>query len=196
MIRDLEIIFIYRSNQGRETDYNTLKLGTDTIDSEDYDAENFWQTMGGIAITKDGYKTIFSSTGFYNIVKPINFILHSLYKIRNIRCNWFDEDEANPMQISVRTVANEALKLQLLDNNTLSLSFHPLTAETRHERGKHYFVDEIVEIETWVTEAETALSEYFTIFSKVVEESPENNTVRIMKEYLSIYTKICSNAAQ
>ena len=71
MKKDLEIICVYRSSQGREITYNTIVSGEDVMDFEDYEAESFWQTMGGIEITKDGFKTIFNSTNFYNIVKPI-----------------------------------------------------------------------------------------------------------------------------
>jgi hypothetical protein len=194
MKKDLEIICLYRSNQGRETTYNAIVSGGDVMDLEDYEAENFWQTMGGIEITKDGYKTIFNSTNFYNIVKPINFILHSLYKIRNVTCDWFDEDETDPSQITVQTVTNEVLKLKLLENNTLSLSYLPLFDEANCKRGKHYFVDEIIHIETWIKPAEIALKEYFEILSKVIKESSENNTVKIMKDYLGVYKNICLEA--
>jgi len=196
MKQDLEIICLYRSNQGRDVTYNAIVSGTDAMDLEDYEADNFWQTMGGIEITKDGYKTIFNSTDFYYVVKPVSFILHSLYKIRNITCDWFDDnDETDPSQITVQTVANEVLKLKLLKNNTLSLSYLPLDNETKHKRGKHYFIDEVINIETWVIQAEMALNEYFEILSKVIRESVENNTVRIMKEYLNIYQNISSKAA-
>ncbi|MBK8671492.1 MAG: hypothetical protein IPN93_00430 [Bacteroidetes bacterium] len=193
MKKDLEIICLYRSNQGREVNYNTLVSGIDVMDLEDYVAENFWQTMGGLEITKDGNKTIFKSTDFYNIVKPINFILHSLYKIRNINCDWFDNDESDPSQIILQTAANDILKLKLLEKNTLSLSYLPLTKETKYKRGKHYFADEIISIETWVIEAEMALKEYFETLSKVTRESDENNTVKIMKEYLDVFKNICPN---
>ena len=195
MKTDLEIIFLYRSNQGRETTYNALVYGEDEMDSEDYEAENFWQTMGGIEITKDGYKTIFNSTNFYNIVKPINFILHSLYKIKNVNCDWFD-DETEPSQITIRTLANDVLKLKLLKNNTLTLSYLPLDNEAKYKRGKYYFVDEVINIETWITQVEKALNEYFEILSRVIRESSENNTVKIMKDYLGVYKNICLEATQ
>ncbi|MBK7640168.1 MAG: hypothetical protein IPJ22_09025 [Bacteroidetes bacterium] len=156
MKKDLEIICLYRSNQGREVNYNTLVSGIDVMDLEDYVAENFWQTMGGLEITKDGNKTIFKSTDFYNIVKPINFILHSLYKIRNINCDWFDNDA--DQQIILKPAI--FLKLKLLEKNTLSLSYLPLTKETKYKRGKHYFADEIISIETWVIEAKNILKHY------------------------------------
>ena len=195
MKTDLEIIFLYRSNQGRETTYNALVYGEDEMDSEDYEAENFWQTMGGIEITKDGYKTIFNSTNFYNIVKPINFILHSLYKIKNVNCDRFD-DETEPSQITIRTLANDVLKLKLLKNNTLTLSYLPLDNEAKYKRGKYYFVDEVINIETWITQVEKALNEYFEILSRVIRESSENNTVKIMKDYLGVYKNICLEATQ
>ena len=195
MKTDLEIIFLYRSNQGRETTYNALVYGEDEMDSEDYEAENFWQTMGGIEITKDGYKTIFNSTNFYNIVKPINFILHSLYKIKNVNCDWFD-DETEPSQITIQTLANDVLKLKLLKNNTLTLSYLPLDNEAKYKRGKYYFVDEVINIETWITQVEKALNEYFEILSRVIRESSENNTVKIMKDYLGVYKNICLEATQ
>lgn len=191
MKTDLEIICLYRSNQGRETTYNAIIAGEDSMDLEDYEPETFWQSMGGIEITKDGYKTIFSCTNFYNIVEPINFILHSLYKIRNISCDWFDEDETDPSQITIHTLSNEVLKLKLLEDNTLSLSYLPTIDKAKYKRGKHYFVDEVINIETWVIQVEIALNEYFKTLSRVVNASEVNNTVRIMRDYLGIYRNVC-----
>jgi hypothetical protein len=196
MNRDLEIMCVYRSNQGREITYNAILSKEDVMDSGDYEAEYFWQTMGGFMITKDGYKTILYSTEFYNIVKPINFLLHSLYKIKNVKSDWFDDKKVMSGEIEIFTVSNDILKLKILDRNNISLSYLPLHDNERNRRGKHYFHEEKINTDSWIRETEIALSEYFNILSDLTKARSENSTVNIMKEYLRLFNSICNTNSE
>jgi hypothetical protein len=189
----LEIICIYRSREGRETDYYFLSNNKYVMDLEDYKPGGFWQTGGGFMITKNKYLTIFNSTSFYNVVKAVSFLLHTLYWAKELTCNWFDESEEYPGDVIVKTYteSEDTLRLSKYGADQVSLSYFPAKPLTNNLRGNHYFSNEIFSLTEWVSAVNIALTEYFFMLNEVVENAEKSDdTVPTMKAYQKVWTDI------
>ena len=187
MSHNLEILLIYRSPQGRETDYFRLSDGSDAMDEGDYEAAAFWQSGGGLSVTRNGHHTVFLGTDFYNTVKAVSFLLHALYKIQHKTSDWFDENEDNA--VSVRMTSGDELRLTGFESDTLTLSYLP--KENRlHRRGDRYFESETFSKKAWAAESYKALEEYFTVSENVIHFSENDRNIQPMKEFLQVWKLI------
>ncbi len=182
----LEIVCIHRARTGREVNYHALVTGEDCMDPEDYEPDNFWQTMGGFSITRNGYQTIFSSTSFYNVVKCISFLLHSLYWLKGVRSDWFDDPEEHPGDVVVST-QDGMLRLSMAGGERVALSYTPDDRNSNPQRGQRYFYEEAFDKQVWATEVQKALEEYFTILSFVLDKADTDDGVEVLRSYRDVW---------
>lgn len=186
----IEIFTIYRSNEGRETSFFNIVNSKDLMDDEHYEPSNFWNCMGGLSICINQYQTVFCSTNFYNLVKATSFLIHSLYWIKSRRSDWFDIDDDYPHNVIVRITSTEILMLRQIDERELFLSFFSSERNHVRQRGDRYFENIAINKNDWYNASMIALSEYFTMLVKVVQNNPTDDTCKIMMSYYDVWRDI------
>ncbi len=186
----IEIITIYRSNEGRETSFFNIVNSKDIMDDEHYKPSNFWNCMGGLSICINQYQTVFCSTNFYNLAKATSFLIHSLYWIKSRRSVWFDIDDDYPHSVIVRITSTEILMLSQIDEREIFLSFFSTERDHVRQRGDRYFESIAINKNDWYNASMVALSEYFEVLVKVVQNNPTDDTCKIMMGYYDVWRDI------
>ena len=188
--KKLEIICIYRSKEGREVEFSFLKDGSDTMDYEDFNLPNFVSILGGFSLTVDGYHTIYRGLNFYNALKPISFLLESLFWLEGLSSNLLDTDEDFPSSVVLNTMIEEKLVLNDLGENQLTLSFIASSKEQEDSRGFYYFNKIPINRQVWKEEVTLALEEYFHIAEQVLSKNPRGQNSSVLLEYIRLWKKM------
>ena len=190
--KDIEIVCIYRSLEGREVEFPFLKDGSDTMDFEDLNLPNFVSVMGGFSVTVDEYKTVFRGINFYTALKPISFLLESLYWLHGLSSGLLDADDDFPSSVVVSTMIQEKLVLSNLDESLLTLSFLAPNKEQEDARGFYYFSDIQITQQDWREAVTVALEEYFYIAKQVLSQNPNGQNASFLLECIGLWKNITS----
>jgi len=189
-VKELEIMCIYRSRQGREVDLARIKDGSDTLDYEDLSLPNFLSIMGGISITINGFMTIYRGMNFYTILTPVSFLLDSLYWINGRTTGFLDLDSNYPSSLIINTMINEKLILSINENSKLSLSFVAPNKNQDKKRGFYYFEHISICRQKWTEAVCLALKEYFNISEEILKQNPKGQNIQVLRDFLNLWQDI------
>src|ERR1700754_2985940 len=114
--KKLEVLLIYRSNEGKEIMLYDIDNTVDVMDEIHYMPSGFWNCSGGLSICINGYCTIFNSCSFYNLVKVTNFLINSLYLVKGLKSERFDTVDFNVDGLKINTLNNEQLILKEIND--------------------------------------------------------------------------------
>lgn len=189
-VNELEIICLYRANSGREVPFNSLFNNSDVIDEDNLG--DFWNVMGGLIININQFCTIVRENNYYVLLNPVTFLLHSLYWLKGLDSNWYDEDEEHPGCLTIKTMDGKILILKQVDELTLSLSYYYQNkSELNSERGNTFFSDLRFGKDIWKSATIKSLEEYFSVYKTLLEWSksdiPSNSN---MLEFLRLWDNI------
>lgn len=185
----VEIMGLYSSYSGREITYYEVANKLELLDADDYSSSGFWCSLGGFTITLEGYKTIFRSFAFYNMVKATSFLLNSIYWLKGIHSDWFNSHE-DVSELSIEFGMEEIMVVKKIEREKISLSYYKKNILYQPERGDMFFRDILMNIQEWINACEIALQEYFTVLLQVVRNEPNDNAARLIKEYYDVWVKI------
>lgn len=187
--KEIEVLCLYYSYTGRETNYFEIVNNLDVMDEEDYQSKEFWASLGGFSITLAGYNTIFSSHNFYNMVKATSFLLSTLYWLQDKKTDWFDYN-FNDKEIWIELGKDEMFKIVKHSEGEILLSYYTMGNEAGHRRGVRYFDGVKVEKDRWLESVNLALSEYFQVLQQVIDKGSETNLIQTMLEYYTVWEEI------
>lgn len=186
----VDIFVIYSSNEGRN-DLFESPIGM--LDIAHQNASGFWGAGGGISIYFDKYINIFYSTNYYVGLYPVNFLIHSLYWLRNEKCDeWFDTNDNYPDDVTI-TYNDELLRIQNINENNVSLSFILLEGRKIKRRRNPYFKDIIINKNDWYNATQIALNEYFKVLLDVISYEPNDEKTKILLKYYDVWNKLPKN---
>ncbi len=191
VVNEIEVALIYRSNEGRDVSFVFLRDGTDYMDDDDFLVRDFWSVSGGLSIVVGGYCNIFRSMGYYVLLKPVTFLLHSLYWLADMDSGWYDQDD--PSSVVLETMSRESLVLSKKNDSDLLLSSYPSEKNAPTRRGRHYFCDVCITKDAWIRATLTALEEYFYFFEKILKETSPSVIYQQEQKFLQLWHKIKSH---
>ncbi len=184
---NLDIFVIYSSNEGRNDLFEASLPG---MDIEHQNPSGFLNAGGGICIYFDKYINIFYSTNYYVLLYPVCFLTHSLYWLRNEKCDeWFDTNDNYPYDVVI-VYNNELLRIQNVDENNINLSFTLLEERKIKTRRNPYFKDIIINKNDWYNATQTALGEYFKVLLEVISYEPNDEKAKILLQYYDVWNKL------
>ncbi len=186
--KSTELSIIYQSADNGEVFLRDVLTGNDYIDEEGYEPGNFWGCCGGLEIVIDEYKVIFKSLDFHYLCKVINFLLHTLYKIKGKTSSWFDD--GSPDSVTVQTTGGNSLIITVLSEN-VSISYLRKGETTDNEvRGDRFFAAILVNKNDFFNATAIALGEYFVILEQIINDNPGNNIADTMKAMLAVWKAV------
>ncbi|WBM74143.1 hypothetical protein [Saprospira grandis] len=190
--KKLEIICIYCSimDGGPECNFSELKEGRCSMAEYDLKADNFDYILGGFLVAIDGYKIIFREMNFYTLLKPMTFLMETLYWLAGRTTNIFDVDEDDPSRLVLETMSAEKLVLTNIGDGKLTLSFLAANKEQEKRRGKNYFRDVVIKAEDWKEAVTLALEEYFYFAEQALKENPKSERAYLLSRYISLWKNI------
>lgn len=183
---EVEVLCLYYSYTGRETNYYEISNGIDSIDEDDFIPTNFWASLGGFSITIDGFYTIFTSHNFYNMVKATSFLISSIYWLQGKKSDWFDID-GEDVQIDIKFGLNELLTMKKADSDNIVLSYLSVNDGLGKKRGSHFFDGVYISKKVWIKAVSIALNEYFTVLENIVADNPEDKNCKLMSAYYNTW---------
>ena len=192
--KKLEIICIYCSimHGGPECNFSELKEGRCSMAEYDLKADNFDYIGGGFLVAIDGYKIIFREMNFYTLLKPITFLMETLYWLAGRTTDMFDVDEDDPSRLVLETMSAEKLVLTNIGDGKLTLSFLAANKEQEDRRGYYYCSDILIDTKDWKEATNKALEEYFTLAQKVISIN-EGQSSRTLNECIDLWEKVRFN---
>jgi len=189
--KELEVILLYRSNEGNEMTFNDIVNSVDTMDENHYEPVGFWNCSGGLSICVNEYQLIFHSCNFYNLIKVTNFLMQSFCLIKGKTLNRFDAIDFYSEGLVLNTLRNEALILKGIDDEQISLSFKSSIPNHQRRRGERYFENIVFEKKRWVEEGQIAFKEFFDVLLRIVDiNEGEDQYKKMMVEYYKDWQSI------
>jgi len=176
---------------GPECNFSELKEGRCSMAEYDLKADNFDYIGGGFLVAIDGYKIIFREMNFYTLLKPMTFLMETLYWLTGRTTDMFDVDEDDPSRLVLETMnAAEKLVLTNIGDGKLTLSFLAANKEQEKRRGKNYFRDVVIKAEDWKEAVTLALEEYFYFAEQALKENPKSKKAYLLSCYISLWKNI------
>ncbi|MEO7213590.1 hypothetical protein [Mucilaginibacter sp.] len=181
-IKSIGVYLLYSPSYNEEYTFFEIVKGM-PLDLKDYEVSNFWGVDGGIEIVVNGYCSIHKNTDFHYLVEATNFLIRSLYWLQGKKSDRFDVDDDYPNDVVVRTTGNKLLLLKDINEREISLSFTSLENNDVNARGVRYFENILIAKSDWSAAVKLALSEYFEVLLKVVQNNPNDSTSKTMMNY-------------
>ncbi len=189
-VKKIDIHIIFESNEsGQDTFFDIIHNNAGSAwEFYELDPEGFWGLSGGIEIVINGFNSIFRSTDFHYLLKPVSFLLHTLYYIKDLENTWFDKDELYPDSILLKTTGQNILKLDKVREN-VKLSFLNQQGHTvKSIRGdQRYFDDIYIDSKLWHNATHIALEEYFISLLQIVKVFPDSKTSNVMMNFHKVW---------
>ena len=192
MVNQLEINILCDSENSGVISFTDIVSGNISLDSGNYTAEGFWGLTGGFQVTIEGYKTVFNTTDFHYLIKATNFLIHSLFWINGKTSDRFDKDDFFPDDVVVRTTGGNLIRLQNHSNLELLFSYTPQRENYIFKRGDRFFEGLPINKQTWFSQCNIALGEFFDILLSVANEDKTNETSKLMMGYYRFWQDVSS----
>lgn len=184
---DIEVMCFHLSNADAETTYYDIcRDGIPAMDMDNWDIKSFWMAYGGFTITLDGYKTVFHSGGFYNIVKATTFLLNTIYWLEGKSSGWFNDHEGAE-ELFINLGLHETFKVRKKNEHEILLSYYRENNAALRNRGEHFFHELLLSRDSWIDACKIALGEYFQMVREIADAHPESKLKRVLDEYYDVW---------
>lgn len=184
---DIEVTCFHLSYAGAETTYYDIsRNGFPVMDLDNWDIDGFWGAHGGFTITIDGYKTVFHSSEFYNIVKATTFLLNTIYWLEGKPSDWFN-DYTGAEELSITFGLQEVFKVRKKNEDAIYLSYYREDASAERTRGDRFFTDLLVSRDSWIDACKVALDEYFQVLKEIADGYPTSGYAPTLHRYYDVW---------
>lgn len=180
-VKQLEIEILYFDNDGYIATFFEFTNGHDAWDYTKESVLDIWNARGGLQVTINGYRTIFSSCQFYDVLNVTSFLLMSICSIRNIDLReelvFSNFPEQGILQQSLPTAyGNSYIELDLTGSKNLLFSYR--SDSTKHStRYSRTFDGIAINKELWALEAKNALEGFFIIYKQLYDNDKGDHTM-------------------
>lgn len=188
MNTEIKILLLYLTQEGRVVYLDKLVNKFDAMASEEYFSNGFLNIYGGIEIVIDDCCVILHVTDFSYLIKVTDFLLNSLYWLKEKDCDWFNPIESE--QIVLKTIGGHNIKLQKsLAKKEVILSFYPSDLYYVKKRSDKFFENISIDQHHWISAVEIALQEYFFMIENEILKDG-TNTDKILERYMTVWNGI------
>lgn len=188
MYTEIRILLLYLTREGRVVYWDKIVNESDAMDSEEYFSKGFANIYGGIEIITGEYFVILHVTDFSYLIKVTDFLLHSLYWLKEKNSDWFNPIESE--QIVLKTIGLHEIKFQKnAAKKEVILSYYPGSSNYMKKRSDKFFENISIDEQCWINSVEIALQEYFYMIEKEILKDGTGND-EVMASYLNIWKAI------